>query len=252
VRAREAIAAIDDAEDAARGADRLSGLLRVALPTAFGVRRIVPLLPDLLARHPQLRIDLMISDRYENLIAEGADLALRLGKQPDSSFVTRKLASARRLFVASPSYLARHHTPKRLADLAQQDLIAGPPDPGEQSWVARRGPLTETQSVNPRIRTGSGAGLVACATAGLGIAISSLWMCGEELASGALVEVLPEYRLDPIAAFVVFPSGRRPSQKARVFSDYLERAITNVEDEKANAGFSALSAVRSSDGGRTQ
>ena len=130
IRAREAIAAIDDAEDAARGADRLSGLLRVALPTAFGVRRIIPLLPNLLAHHPQLRIDLMISDRYENLIAEGADLALRIGEQGDSSFVTRKLGSARRLFVASPSYLARRQAPTRLADLADHDLIAGPSNPG--------------------------------------------------------------------------------------------------------------------------
>jgi hypothetical protein len=61
-------------------------------------------------------------------------------------------------------------------------------------------------------------------------------MCGEELASGTLVELLGEYRLDPIAAFVVFPAGRRPSQKARVFSDYLERAIASVEDEKAPRG----------------
>jgi DNA-binding transcriptional LysR family regulator len=105
-RAREAMAAIDDAEDAARGADRLSGLLRVALPTTYGARQIVPLIPAFLARHPELKIDLMMSDRYENLIAEGADLALRLGELPDSSFVTRKLASARRLFVAAPSYLA--------------------------------------------------------------------------------------------------------------------------------------------------
>jgi DNA-binding transcriptional LysR family regulator len=178
----------------------------------------------------------MISDRYENLIAEGADLALRIGKQADSSLVTWKLGSARRLFVASPSYLARRQARTRLADLADHDLIAGPSNPGGGSWVARRGAATETQSVNPRIRTGSGAGLVACATAGLGIAISSIWMCGEELASGALVELLGKYRLDPIAPFVVFPAGRRPSQKARVFSDYLEGAIASVEDEKAPRG----------------
>jgi DNA-binding transcriptional LysR family regulator len=231
-RAREAVAAIDDAENAARGADHLSGLLRVSLPTTYGARQIVPLLPAFLARHPLLRIDLMMSDQYVNLIAEGADLALRIGEQPDSSFVTRKLASARRLFVVAPSYLARRQAPARLADLAHHDLISGPADVGEQSWVARRGAATETQSVNPRIRTGSGAGLVACATAGLGIAISSIWMCGEELASGALVELLAEYRLDPIAAFVVFPAGRRPTQRARAFSDYLEQALAASGKEK--------------------
>ena len=182
----------------------------------------------------ELKIDLMMSDRYENLIAEGADLALRLGELPDSSFVTRKLASARRLFVAAPSYLAGRQAPARLADLAHHDLISGPADLGEQSWIARLGAATEAQSVSPRIRTGSGAGVVACARAGLGVAISSTWMCGEELASGALVELLAEYRLDPMAAFVVFPAGRRPSQKARAFSDYLERAVARVKEEKAS------------------
>ena len=83
-RAREALLAVDDAENAARGADRLSGVLRIALPPGYGAWRIVPLLPGFLARHPLLKIDLMMSDRYENLIAEGADLALRIGDLPDS------------------------------------------------------------------------------------------------------------------------------------------------------------------------
>jgi DNA-binding transcriptional LysR family regulator len=224
-RAREALAVIDDAESAARGADQLSGVLRVALPTTYGSRQIVPLLPPFLERHPLLKIDLMMSDRYENLIAEGADLALRTGEQPDSSFVARKLASARRLFVASPSYLARRGAPKSLADLAHHSLIAGPADAASETWTARRGNITEVQAVSPRLRARSGAGLVACAAAGLGVAIASAWMCGEELASGALVELMADYRLEPITAFVVFPAGRRPSQKARAFSDYLERAL---------------------------
>ena len=118
-RARDALAAVEDAENAARGADRLSGVLRVALPTTYGARRIAPLLPAFLDQHPRLKIDLMMSDRYENLIAEGAELALRVGEQPDSSFVARKLESARRLFIAAPSYLARRGAPKSLADLAR-------------------------------------------------------------------------------------------------------------------------------------
>ena len=71
----------------------------------------------------------------------------------------------------------------------------------------------------------SASGVVACATAGLGVAVASIWMCAEELASGELTEVLTDYASDPIVAFVVFPAGRRPSQKARVFADYLEQAV---------------------------
>jgi DNA-binding transcriptional LysR family regulator len=227
-RARDALLAIDDAESAARGADRLSGVLRVALPPEYGVRRIVPLLTAFFVRHPELKIDLMMSDRYENLIAEGADLALRIGELPDSSFVARKLESARRLFIASPSYLARRSPPTSLGDLARHDVVSGPADAGDESWVARRNGRIERQLVSPRVRSRSATGVVACAVAGLGVATASIWMCAEALASGDAVEVLPDYALDPVQAYVVFPAGRRPSQRARAFSDYLEQALSPI------------------------
>jgi DNA-binding transcriptional LysR family regulator len=140
-------------ESAARGADRLSGVLRVALPPGYGARRIVPLLPAFFARHPLLRIDLMMSDRYENLIAEGAELALRIGELPDSSFVVRKLESARRLFIAAPAYLARRGAPMSLADLARHDVIGGPAGAGDETWIARRnGGSSVSRSVLASIR----------------------------------------------------------------------------------------------------
>jgi DNA-binding transcriptional LysR family regulator len=226
-RAREALAAIEDAENAARGADRLSGILRVALPTTYGARRIVPLLPAFLDRHPGLKMDLMMSDRYENLIADGAELAIRVGELPDSSFVARKLESTRRLFIAAPSYLARRGAPQSLGDLAGHDVIGGGPAAlAERSWAARRKGRTEIALAEPRVHVRSAAGVAACAVAGLGIAVASIWMCAEELASGALTEVLKDYALDPMTAFVVFPAGRLPSQKARVFANYLEQAVT--------------------------
>jgi DNA-binding transcriptional LysR family regulator len=245
-RARDALLAIDDAESAARGADRLSGVLRVALPPGYGAWRIVPLLPAFFARHPLLKIDLMMSDRYENLIAEGADLALRIGDLPDSSFVVRKLESARRLFLAAPSYLARSGRPSSLADLARHDLIGGPADPGDETWVARRDGRTERQAVSPRIHSRSAAGVVACAVAGLGVASGSIWMCAEALASGKVVEILTDYALDPVPAYIVFPTGRRPSQRARAFSDYLEQALAASGEEKGPSGDRETTAITSS------
>jgi DNA-binding transcriptional LysR family regulator len=245
VRARDALLAIDDAESAARGADRLSGVLRVALPPEYAVRRIVPLLPAFFARHPLLKIDLMMSDRYENLIAEGADLALRIGDLRDSSFVARKLESARRLFVAAPSYLARRGAPVSLADLARHDLINGPVGAGDETWVARRNGRTERQAVSPRIHTRSASGVVACAAAGLGIACASVWMSAAALASGEIVEILTDYALDPVQAYVVFPAGRRPSQRARAFSDYLEHALASTGEEKGPSHDLEKAATRS-------
>jgi DNA-binding transcriptional LysR family regulator len=224
-RARDALLAIDEAESAARGADHLSGVLRVALPPGYGVWRVVPLLPAFAAKHPLLKIDLMMSDRYENLIAEGADLALRIGDLPDSSFVARKLESARRLFIASPSYLARRGAPASLADLVRHDLISGPGGAGDETWIARRNGRMERQALSPRIHSRSATGVVACVVAGLGIAAGSSWMGADALASGEAIEILADYALDPVTAYVVFPAGRRPSQRARAFSDYLEQAL---------------------------
>ena len=231
-RGRDALLAVDDAESAARGADHLSGLLRVALPPEYGVRRIVPLLPAFFARHPMLKIDLMMSDRYENLIAEGADLALRIGDLPDSSFIARKLECARRLFIASPSYLARRGAPvTSLADLARHDVVSGPADTGDETWIARRNGDIERQTLSPRVRSRSATGVVACAAAGLGVANGSTWMCADALAAGAIVEILADYALDPVQAYVVFPAGRRPSQRARAFSNYLEQALAAIGED---------------------
>jgi DNA-binding transcriptional LysR family regulator len=244
-RARDALLAIDEAEGAARGADRLSGMLRVALPPEYGVRRIVPLLPTFFVRHPLLKIDLMMSDRYENLIAEGADLALRIGDLPDSSFVARKLESARRLFIAAPSYLAGRGAPVSLADLAGHDVISGPADTGDETWAARRHGRIERQTLSPRVRSRSATGVVACAVAGLGVATASIWMCAEALASGEAIEILTDYALDPVTAYVVFPAGRKPSQRARAFSDYLEQALAPTTEERDASSAPDSKATRS-------
>lgn len=223
--AREALAALDDAENAARGADRLTGILRVSLPTGFGARNVIPHLPGFLALQPELRVELMMSDRFDDLIVEGADLALRLGAQPDSAFLTRKLASAERLVVASPDYLRRRGVPTDVAELAAHDCLGGPGDADRAVWTFRRGGKSETVALNVRVRTGSGAGVAACAAAGLGIAIASTWMCGDELRDGRLTPILRDYALDPVDAYVVYSSAQRPSRKARAFSEYLAAAL---------------------------
>ena len=116
--------------------------------------------------------------------------------------------------------------------LAGHDLIGGPIGAADETWAARRDGQVERQDVSPRMRTRSAAGVVACAAAGLGVAVASMWMCGAALASGEVVEILADYALDPVQAYVVFPAGRRPSQRARAFSDYLEQALA-AEEEKA-------------------
>jgi len=220
-RARQVLGDLDDAEDAARGLDSLRGMLRIAMPGAFAIREIIPRLPGFLALHPRLRLDLVISDRMEDLVAEGADMALRLGPLADSGFGARLLATAPRLAVAAPAYLAARGTPRTLADLSAHDCIVGPGFSGRSGWAFTRDGAATSVAVEGRVQVASAEGVIACAKAGLGIALASQWMCRAELERGELVPILSDYRLESVEVHAVYPGGRRPSLKLRAFSDYL-------------------------------
>jgi len=220
-RARQVLGDLEDAENAARGIDSLSGTLRVAMSGAFGTREVIPHLPAFLARHPQLRIDLLISDRVEDLVAEGVDMALRLGPLADSGFGVRLLGKAPRLVVAAPAYLAKRGTPKTPAELSSHDCIAGPGLSGRGGWRFTRSGAVTAIAVEGRVQVATGDGVIACVKAGLGIAVASRWMCRAELQTGELVSILSDYQLESIELHAVYPAGRRPSVKVRGFSDYL-------------------------------
>lgn len=220
-RTRPALAGLDEAAEAARGAESLRGLLRVAVSGAFAVREVIPRLPGFLARHPALRVELLVSDRLEDLVAEGADMALRLGPLAASGFGARLLGTASRHLVAAPTYLAARGVPAVLAELAGHDCILGPGLSGERGWSFGQGGTAMSVAVQGRVRVSSAEGIVACARAGLGIGLVSRWMCRAELAAGALVTVLDDQRLAPVEVHAVYPAGPRPTLKVRAFADYL-------------------------------
>jgi DNA-binding transcriptional LysR family regulator len=224
-RTRHILPAIDEAEDAARGTDSLRGVIKVAMPVAFGIREVIPRLPPFLAEHPQLKLDLVMADGADDLVAEGVDLALRLGKLADSGFGTRKLATAPRLLLASPVYLETRGRPVGIADLAGHDVIFGPGASGRKGWVILDGQTEKPMTVSERFNVGSAEGVIAMAKAGLGVAIASLWMCRSEIAAGTLVPILSEFSLAPAEVHAVFPAGRQLSRKVRILTDYLAGAL---------------------------
>jgi DNA-binding transcriptional LysR family regulator len=221
-RAQQILGDLDDAENAARGIDSLRGTLRVALSGAFGIREVIPRLPGFAAQHPKLSIELLMSDRTEDLISEGADVALRMGPLADSGFGARLLGKAPRFAVASPAYLARKGTPQTLTDLARHDCILGPGLSGRTGWRFTRAARATSVAVQGPIKVASADGVVACAKAGLGIALASRWMCRAELEAGDVVAILSDYQLDGVELYAVCPGGRRPSVKVRAFFDYFE------------------------------
>ena len=224
-RAREILAEIEDAEDAARGVDSLRGIIRLALPVIYGTREIIPRLPKFLAAHPLLRVEMAVADERQDLVAEGADVAIRLGELNDSVFGARKLETLQRMVVASPIYLKAHGTPKTPADLAFHDCIFGPGNFGRDSWSFTRNGSETSVDVRGRIHTNSGPGVFASVMAGLGIALASTVMCGAEIKAGALVPLLRGYKLAPVDVHAVFPGGPRPSTKVRALVDFLVQEL---------------------------
>jgi DNA-binding transcriptional LysR family regulator len=220
--ARRALAALEAASADATGDSGVGGVLRVALSTGFGCREIVPQLPKFLAAHPQLRLDLVMADQRHDLVAEGADEALRLGALPDSAFVARRIARSPRLVVASPGYLATRGTPTTPAHLAAHDCIIGPGSSAADGWVFRRGKAEPIAAkARARIHVTAAEGVTGSARAGLGIAIVAEWMCRRELETGELARVLAGFALSPVDAYAVFPAGRRAPAKARAFVDFV-------------------------------
>ena len=220
-RAREILADVEDAEDAARGVDSLRGTIRLALPVLYGTREIIPRLPKFLDLHPLLRVEMTVVDARQDLVAEGADVAIRLGELGDSVFGARKLQTLERMLVASPTYLMARGTPKTPADLASHDCIFGPGNFGRDSWSFSRNGTETSVDVRGRIHTNSGPGVFASVMAGLGIAMASTVMCGAEVKAGLLLPLLRAYRLAPVEVHAVFPGGPRPSAKVRELVDYL-------------------------------
>ena len=220
-RSRRILGDLDEAAHAARGVDSLHGVLRVVMSGAFATREVIPRLPAFLDQHPRLKIELRISDRTDDLVAEGADLALRLGPLADSAFGARLLASAPRLVIASPAYLARRGIPETLADLSTHDCILGPGLTGRSGWSLLCSGAFGSVSVEGRVQVASADGVMACVRAGLGIAVASRWMCRAELERGEVRAILSDYPLAPVDVHAVYPAGPRPPPKVRAFADYL-------------------------------
>ncbi|WP_375270233.1 LysR substrate-binding domain-containing protein [Sphingomonas sp.] len=226
-RARAAIQEADEAELAARGAGAgLSGCLRVSAATTFARLYIIPLLPRFLGEHPGLEIDVILDDRVIDLIAEEIDVSLRMGALPDSSAVARKLAAGGRSVFATPAYLARAGAPQSPADLAGHETIIY--SQLTDSWSFTRAGTEASVTVRGRVRVNAAEGLRAAVLADMGLTIGSDWMFGPELASGAVMRVLPDWSLPPIDLWAVFPAGQMTSAKARAFASFVEAAMPGI------------------------
>jgi DNA-binding transcriptional LysR family regulator len=226
-RALRAVTEANEADAAAQGVGaKLQGRLRICAPVTFARLHLVPKLGMFLDGHPKLRLELVMDDRTIDLVAENIDAALCMGALTDSALTVRKLAQSERSVVASPAYLARRGVPNIPADLFAHDGIIYRQSTGGEEWLFRRGTSEISVRIQARLTLTAAEGMRAAVITGQGFAIASHWMFAPELESGEVVPVLEEWSLPPLDLWVMYPSGRLTSAKARAFVKWFEKIIT--------------------------
>jgi DNA-binding transcriptional LysR family regulator len=215
------LAALEDAENSVRETGELRGLLRIAMPSTMGIRVIIPRLSVFAERHPRLHIDLVLDDRWQDMVRDAVDVGIRVGDLPDASGTARLIGTMRRLIVAAPDYVARHGAPASPGDLARHRVIGGPAAAQASSWRFARDGESLSVDVKPIVSTNDTAGAIAAATGGLGVTSSTSWACRQDLERGALVELLPDWTMADLPVHAYFPLGRSTRLAARAFVDFI-------------------------------
>ncbi|WP_193757200.1 LysR family transcriptional regulator [Xenorhabdus sp. KK7.4] len=197
-RVRSALEQLDNVvEIAQQGTETLSGMLRITAPVSLGSRYIAPLIAIFQECHPGLKFDLRLSDQIVDIYSNDIDLAIRIGHLNDSQLIIRRLTDSRRILVASPSYLNQHGSPVHPEELCQhQCLLFTYPGLRQNHWILRhcgQDVKIENVKVNGNLRSDNGSALRAWSRAGLGISLREIWDVADELRSGVLIHVLPEW-----------------------------------------------------------
>jgi DNA-binding transcriptional LysR family regulator len=215
---------LDEADSlAALLQSKVGGQLRISTSVAFGRRVVTPLALRFMREHPDITLDLSFDDRYVNLVEQGVDLALRMGRLADSALGARYLGSNPWLTAASPDYLARRGTPSSPAELSRHDCLVYSSVQGDDRWTFSE-PNGEPVSVPVKgtLRSNNLSAVLAACRAGLGLAVLPWYVARESVADGAIVPVLQDVALPSQELHAVFPSPKLVPGKVSTFIDFLK------------------------------
>lgn len=201
-----------------------SGLLRLAVATDFGTKLLAPVLGEFLHSHPAIKLNMHLTNRHVELIAEGHDMAIRLGELTDSSLRARRLTEATMKLIASPTYLAQHGRPEKIEDLASHRLLYHTTEAGEAVWRLTA-PSGERRVIRASgtLMVNDGRSLMHAVTAGLGIAYLPSFLYADALNRDEIEEVIPGLPTERLAIHVVYPQGPFTQPKIRAFIDFLAK-----------------------------
>lgn len=235
--AQRLVAEIAEAESVVRGASQqLTGWLRVAAAVGFGRMTLLPIVQRFLAAHPGVKVDLRLNDGFVDLVEEGIDVAVRVGELADSSLVARRVGQTRRLLVASRDYVRKQAQGARELrepeDLLQHNCIVYTELATRNLWRFTAGPgatqpvgTVQAVRVVGNLQTNSSEVVRAAVLSGSGIGYSPVWLFAEELKSGAVTSLLPDWNAPVLPMHLVSPPARRHSAKVRVFGDFVAAGL---------------------------
>ena len=233
-RAAAVIGEIDslNAETSAVGAIP-SGRLRITAPPAVGNDWIAALAVDFVEAHPQIELELDLTERIVDLVEEGYDAAIRSGDLPSSSLIAHRIVEIRYVLCASPDYLARHGTPKTPAEVAGHQSVYWCGGVRPSRWTPGKDGIRSSVPLRPRLQISHFASLHESARRGLGLAVLPLISVRADLDAGRLVTVLPDYELEPGVLSLVRPPTPFEPPKLRVFIDFITAALRRRAQEAA-------------------
>lgn len=222
-RSKQVLADIEDLQTMFQGDADISGRLRVDMPLGVARHIVLPRLPSFLEAHPQLKVELSSTDRRVDVVAEGFDCIVRVGRLDDSALVARPLGRFRMLNCASPAYLKRYGIPQSPDDLANHRLVDYAPSLGARAALFEymEGDVVRMVEMPAAVAVNNSDAYREACLAGLGIIQAPESGLGELVAQGRLVEVLPEYRAAPMPVTLLYPNRRQLAKRARLFMLWL-------------------------------
>ena len=216
------LGAVEEAQDAvSMFTHRLRGVLRVSGPMTLGEFHLAPLLPEFTERYPEIQLDLVLSDRWVNLVDEHFDLAVRVGQLPDSTLRVRRMGKAPMVVVGSPEYFARHGRPELPADLLGHRCIRYSLTPVGREWRFHVDGRPTTIPVNAQVHLNNGGAICAAAVGGRGVARLPLFCVEDAIDSGRLEVVLADFAPPPFDVVAIYPPAKKLPAKTRAFIDFI-------------------------------
>jgi DNA-binding transcriptional LysR family regulator len=204
------------------GREEVAGTLRIATAVSFGRSQLVGRMRAFMQRYPALRIDLQLSDGFVDIVEQGIDVAFRIGELRDSGLVARRVGTTHRVTVGAPEYFARHGEPRRPEDLQQHNCLLYTGLASQDVWPYLREGRAHPVRVRGTFQSNSGDAVRAATLAGVGLAMSPVWLFGEDLVAKRVKVVLADYRPKPLPVHALFPANRRDSAKVRACVDFFQ------------------------------